>query len=203
MHWAGVGEFFYLQWADEWKLALGQAPRDPGLENLDRRLRMSARVDGWTAPAFDLTVGTVVDYLANSMAFRLCSQRLRDAIDRSLSALDLVQWLPVVVRDRKQTELPYWAIHFPEPPNVINMSKSVLYFPDPKVVASRPVLAMDSPKPTDPVIVKACLDANLVAGRRFFGFRNDSVHLIVADDVKNEIERAECSGMKFSRVPVG
>ena len=192
--------YFYLHFADEPSLALAEADHDT---ELGRLVRTGGQISDWDVLRLELGEGVVVDYLANTFAFRLCSQRLRDVIDRSLSALDVVQWLPVVVKDREQTELPYWVLHFPEAPSVINMSKSVLYFPDPKVVASRPVVAMDSPTATDPVVVKACLDANLVANRRVFGFPKDSIHLVVAGDVKNEIQRAECTGMTFSKVPVG
>lgn len=92
-----------------------------------------------------------------------------------------MQWLPTLVRSRDGHELPYWVLHFPEVPQVIDVSKSVM-------VGS--------------MIVKAYLDANLVDQHRVFSFPNESLRLVIASEVKESIEMAGCSGMKFSMVPI-
>ena len=52
------------------------------------------------------------------------------------------------------------------------------------------------------MIVKAYLDTNLVTGHRVFSFPNESLSLVIASEVKESIEKAANSGMKFSKVPI-
>jgi len=173
-----LGSFFYLHFADEPGLAVAQAPEDVDLGN---RLLEEGEVTDWKVLNFVLDEGVQVDYLANSFAFRLCSQKLRDVIDGNSAKEDVVQWLPAVVTGVDGVEMVHWVLHFPDPPEVLNVSKTLM---------------------AGPVIVKACLDAALVAGHQVFGFPNESVRLIVAGDVRRAIERTGCTGMAFSRVPM-
>ena len=125
--------------------------------------------------------GKITDYLANSFAFRLCSERLRDVLESNRGKDDVVQWLETIVKRPNGTDARYWAVHFPEAANVIDLEKST---------------------PAGPVILKAVLDPDLVTGRRLLGFPGESVRLIVAADVKRAIDVAQCTGMAFSAVPM-
>jgi hypothetical protein len=171
------GDFFYIHWADRPNLAVASAPDD--LEQ-DRRLRAGGPVTDWKAVRFELGPGELADYLANSFAWRLCSTKLRDLLDKSRAAIDGIQWLPTTVTLPDGTELPFWVLHLPNAADVIDKSKSVI---------------------AGPVLVKAHLDRRLVDGHRLFGFPNDSVRVIVADDIRRRIMAAACTGMTFSRVP--
>ena len=173
-----MSEFFYLHFADEEGLAVASAPDDP---ELDRRLASGGWIDDWSRLRFQLGKGIVVDYLANSFAYRLCSDVLRRTLDSRRSPVDVVQWLPAIVSDPMGKELPYSILHFPEVPNVLNLTKSVL---------------------SGPMIVKAWLDGRLVDGHRIFSFPQDTLRLVIAGEVKAAIESSRCTGMKFSRVPV-
>ena len=175
---AAVGEYFYLHFADEPGLATAQTSRDPGL---GKQLRAGGRMADWEMIRVEFSDGLIVDYLANTYAFRLCSSRLRDIIEAGRGKDDVIQWLPTVVTRHDGVDLPYWILHFPEVPMVLNAARSVM---------------------AGPMIVKACLDARLVAGHQVLSFPNDSVRLVVASEVKGAIEGAGCSGMKFSKIPV-
>jgi hypothetical protein len=172
------GDFHYLHFADMPALALAQAQYD---SDLAKRLHTGGKVSEWEGLGFVLDGGIVVDYLANTYAFRLCSQRLRDVIDSQRGDGDVLQWLPVVAIDRRGAELPYWVLHFPEVPDVINKAKSVF---------------------SGSVMIKACLDAEHVAGHRVFTLSHYGVYLVVADQVKDAIRQAGCSGLEFSKVPM-
>jgi hypothetical protein len=78
--------------------------------------------------------------------------------------------------------LTYWILHFPEAPNVINRERSKFSGAD--------------------RMIKAVLDAQLVAGHRVFSFPHDSVSLVISDSVRRAIGAAGCGGMEFSRVPI-
>ena len=171
-------EFFYLHFADEEGLAVASAPDDP---ELDRRLANGGWIDDWSPIRFKLDKGIVVDYLANSFAYRLCSDHLRRTLDRERTPVDVVQWLSAVVSDPMGNELPYSILHFPEVPNVLNLTRSVL---------------------SGPMIVKACLDSHLVDGHRIFSFPQETLRLVIAAEVKAAVESSRCTGMKFSKVPV-
>lgn len=173
-----VGDFFHLHYADEAELALARAPDNPVL---GKRLRSGGLIADWPGLHFELDDGLLVDYLANSYAFRLCSERLRDVIELGRDQSDVLQWLPTAVKQPDGKELSYWVLHFPEVPRVIDVSKSVM---------------------AGPMIIKARLDAKLVDGHRVFSFPNEDLRLIVAGEIKDSIERADCTGMKFSKVPM-
>jgi len=171
------GDFFYIHWVDRPNLAVASAPDD---REQDRRLRAAGPVRDWKAVRFELGPGELPDYLANSFAWRLCSTKLRDLLDRSRAPIDEIQWLPTTVTLPDGGELPFWVLHFPDAAEVINKSKSVM---------------------SGPVLVKAHLDRRLVDGHQLFGFPNESVRVIVADDIRRGIVAAACTGMSFSRVP--
>lgn len=170
-------DFFYIHWADRPNLAVASAPDD---REQDRRLRAGGSVTDWKEVRFDLGPGELADYLANSFAWRLCSTKLRDLLDKSHAAVDGIQWLSTRVTLPDGAELPFWVLHFPDAADVVDKSKSVM---------------------AGPVLVKAHLDRRLVDGHRLFGFPNESVRVVVADDIRRGIVAAGCTGMTFSRVP--
>lgn len=173
-----MDDFSYLHFADEESLAVALAPDDPELEV---RLANGGWIHDWKALRFQVGDGLITDYLANSFAFRLCSIRLRETLDSHRAPADIVQWLPAIVTTHMGQELTYSILHFPEVPNVLNLGKSIL---------------------AGPMIVKACLDRELVDGHRIFSFPQETLRLVIADDVKKAVETAGCGGMKFSKVPI-
>jgi hypothetical protein len=173
-----VGSYFYLHFADEPDLAVARRGDDPGL---DRRLWAGGSVGDWQTIRYELDDGIVTDYLANSDAFRLCSGKLRDVIDRNRGQLDSIQWLPAVVARPDVQEAPYWVLHFTDVADVLHKTRS-LYSGD--------------------VLIKPCLATDLLAGRSVFNFERYGVRIVIAEAVKRAIEKAGCGGIKFSAVPV-
>src|SRR5260370_24260776 len=107
---SSLGSFFYLHFADEPGLAVAQAPDDVDLGN---RLLEGGEVTDWRVLTFVLDEGVQVDYLANTFAFRLCSQKLREVIDGNCTRQDVVQWLPAVVTGLDRVGAPRCGLHFP------------------------------------------------------------------------------------------
>jgi len=172
------GDFFYLFIPNERHLALADAPPD---QDLGKRIRAGGWIADWKILNFQLGPGLASDYLANSFAFRLCSDRLRNVLEEARGSVDMIQWLPARVWERNGPELVYWVLHFPVVTPVTSASKT---------------------KMAGPVIVKAVLDANLVEGHRIFSFPNDSVSLVLARHVKEAIEKSGCTGTEFSKLPI-
>ncbi len=173
---AGRDDYFYLHFADDPRFAVAHAPDDPAL---DKRLSAPGVVGDWNVLRFELEPGEIADYLPNSFAYRLCSEKLRVVLDRTRAPFDFVQWLPAVV-SRDGTERQYSILHFPEVPAVVDIARTIM---------------------AGPVIVKAHLDRKLVDGHRLFGFPEETLRLVVAQDVKRQIEAAACSGIVFSKLP--
>ena len=171
--------FFYVFIPNQPRFALAEAKNDPAL---GKRVRDGGWIAEWEPPSFELEDGIVVDYLPNSFAFRLCSQRLRDVLESNRGDSDTVQWLPAPVRDRQGAQLSYWVLHFPDVPDVIHRTKSVF---------------------SGSVMVKPCIDASLVQGHRLLSWPHNSVTLVIANEVKNAIASGGCTGMTFSKIPIG
>jgi hypothetical protein len=173
-----VSDYFYLHFVVEEGLATARAPYD---FEVSRRLMDGNEVTDWEPLRFELDEGAVVDYLANTFAYRLCSERLRDVLEGGRGAPDVVQWLSAIVVDQRGRELPYWVLHFPTVPQVLNRSRSLL---------------------AGPMVVKAVLDRQLIDGHRLLTLPKDLTTLMLADQVKSAIEAAGCTGMKFSPIPM-
>lgn len=172
-----MSRFSYMQYADEPELATAIAPDN---QALGRTLRSGGTISDWERLRLEASDGVLVDYLANSFAFRLCSDRLCDVLSTHAAESDSIQWLPATVVASGGHELAYWVLHFPEAPSVLHAGSIT----------------------SGPVIVKAVLDSNLVDGHRLFGLPRDSLRLIMADELRSEIEFSGLTGMKFSPVPI-
>lgn len=174
---SGPANFYYVHWADKPGHAVAKGAVD---REVDDRLIAGGSVRQWDAPTFRLDMGVAVDYLANSSAWRLCSQRLREVLDSNRGDRDVLQWLPVSVVDAAGAQLPYWVLHFPEVPDVIHKTRSVF---------------------SGSVLVKACIDTGLATGHRVFTLSRYGVYLVIAGQVKTAVAEAGCTGIEFSRTP--
>jgi hypothetical protein len=174
---ASQTSFYYIHWADKPGLAVAQGKID---REVEKRLVAGGSIRQWDTPSLQLDRGIVVDYLANTPAFRLCSERLREVIENNRGDHDILEWLPVGVADGVGAELPYWVLHFPEVPDVIHKTRSVF---------------------SSSVLVKACIDTSLATGHRVFTLSRYGVYLVVTYQVKTAITQARCTGIEFSRMP--
>ena len=142
-------------------------------------LPYSGCVDGWESPVLNVPSGEVTDYLANDMGLRLCSQQLRSVVETQRSGRDQQQWLPVTVTAEGET-FPFFAFHFPEPPNVLDQTET---------------LFSGGEFDVKPVLAKAACAAHRV----FCYPKNEGHALFVSDSVKNEIQKRSLTGMEFQR----
>jgi hypothetical protein len=139
-------------------------------------LPYEGRVESWTTPKLELREGGFADYLATNWCNRLCSKRLRDILQDAASAEDELQWLDVEVYNERESR-PYAILHFPHPPDVLNMNKTIH---------------------SGDVIIKPVFSKAKLGNRRIFCYPLQTVSFFVADSVKRAVEAAGCTGMGFS-----
>jgi hypothetical protein len=138
-------------------------------------------VENWVERVFELRQGTFSDHLSTNFASRVCSERLRAILDSLASEDDKLQWLRIKVRSAEE-ELPYFILHFPEPPDVLEKEACILF---------------------DGQLVKPVFSRERLARHNVFTYPGKYVHsLFVSDGVKRSIESAGCTGIQFSRAPV-
>ena len=177
---APKGDFYRVFIRNEPDFAIARAGAD---QELEKRLRVGGQVSDWHVRRYNLDEeGVVVDYLPNSDAFRMCSDRLRDVLDHHRGEGDILQWLQAIVTVPGDGDLSYWILHFPKVADVINRERSVFSGAN--------------------HLIKAVLDSQLVAGHHVLSFPHNSITLVISDSVKRAIAAAGCGGMEFSRVPI-
>jgi hypothetical protein len=140
-------------------------------------------VEDWQPLALELREGDFADYLASNLGCRLCSDRLKSILESHASPADELQWLVTEVHRRAEKHV-YWILHFPNPPDVLNKSKTL--FVDGTDVVVKPVLSKDA-----------------TAGHQVFAYPEaGELTLFVGEPVKRAIEAAGCTGMELSRAPL-
>jgi hypothetical protein len=143
-------------------------------------LPYTGRVENWISLGFELRDGDFPDYLANNLGCRICSSRLKDILERSASARDVLQWLEVRVQKGTQERL-YYVLHFPEPPDVLDKRRTLFSGGD--------------------FVVKPVLSQAATAVHGVFTYpKNEGLPFFVSEKVKQEIERVGCTGLEFSSV---
>ena len=139
------------------------------------------RVEDWKPLALELRDGTFADYLASNLGCRLCSERLRSILHDHASPLDQIQWLNVEVF-RGTEKRTYAILHFPSPPDVLNMTMSIV---------------------AGDFVVKPVLSKQAVEGHDVFSFPNGGeLPLFVSEPVKRAIVAAGCTGLELSQAPI-
>lgn len=68
--------------------------------------------------------GEFADLQPEIRALKLCSPELRRVLDSHRSPADSLQWLPATVESMSGEQRPYWVLHFPEFPDVLDVEKS-------------------------------------------------------------------------------
>src|SRR5262249_15934717 len=152
-------DFYHVFIPNHPRFAMARALPDP---DIGKQLRAGEVLD-WKTLHFHVEKGEVTDYLANSLAFRLCSAKLRDLIDANRSPTDDTQWLASELTLPNGTHVPYAVLHFPTVSDVLHESRSVV---------------------SGSMLVKPVLDAAKVSGHTVIGLPHDSVALIVADSIR-------------------
>ena len=136
-------------------------------------------VKGWEIRRFFLRNGIYADYLAADISCRLCSERLRDILERCKSEKDVLQWLDAEVESETGEKKRYYLLHFPEPEDLLDKSKCAYY------------------KTT---LLKHVIDMKASAGHEVFSYIGGStVSFIATQKVREELKNAGCSGLIYLR----
>jgi len=144
-------------------------------------LPYSGVVENWQPLVLELRQGDFADYLSSNLGCRLCSDRLKGVLQNGASSDDELQWLAVEVH-RGAEKRPYWVLHFPNPPDVLNRNKSIL---------------------AGEFVVKPVLSRDAIISHQVFSFpKGGKLPLFVAESVERVIKAAGFTGMELSRAPV-
>ena len=140
----------------------------------------SGVVENWQPLVLQLRDGGFPDYLASDLGCRMCSERLKTILDRNAASSDVTQWLDATVIMYGE-ERRYYILHFPQPPDILDKTKSIF---------------------AGSFVVKPVLSADLAGPHCVFGYPNcGKLPLIVCERAKRAILASGCSGIEFSKVP--
>lgn len=172
-----VSGFFFLHLRDEADVAVAHGSDDP---QLDEVLAEPGLVEDWKPLEVVVREGSPADYLANNVGVRLCSKRLRTAIDAASADADQLQWLDAQVIDESGNVRTYYVLHFPTLPDVLDPDRTI--------------------KSRGWFVVKPVIARSRVGTHRVFSFPGGTSRMIVAEDVRKAIEKAGCTGVDFAAV---
>lgn len=130
----------------------------------------------WETKCFTLKNGGYTDYLP-AIGCRLCSEKMRDILERCKSEKDVLQWLDAEVESETGEKRRYFILHFPVLEDVLDKKKS-------KYV--RNILTSQVINP------KACV------GHEVFSYIEEStISFIVSQRVREELKKADCRGLVY------
>jgi hypothetical protein len=135
-------------------------------------------VEGWKEFKLKLVEGDWTDYLLSEQTLRICLEKMRDILDRGALPGDRLQWLPVWGVARGGKSKPYYVLHLPAPPDILDREHSTII---------------------NDMIVKPVFRADALSEHGVFSHLGGSeTALFVAASVKEKLEEAECTGLEFS-----
>lgn len=144
-------------------------------------LPYSGLVENWTPLHFELRDGGYADYLSSDICQRFCSERFRSLLDLHATEHDEIQWLETVIR-KGSAERPYYILHFPNPPKVLDKRHTIFSVGD--------------------AVVKPILSKKKAVKHAIFSFpKDEGVCLFISEEVKSAIEAAGITGIEISRAP--
>jgi hypothetical protein len=136
----------------------------------------------WVIPDLELVMGTLVDYLSNDMALCLCSEKLRDIMEKHRSPEDNLEWLPAKVYDKGKVH-PYFVLHILEELDVVDTTLSM----------------MDSSG--DVLIPVICREK--VGDHQVFRYKGAGMAprvVCISNKVRLAIKKAKCVGCALARI---
>ena len=141
------------------------------------------KITDWKPIIFNLIDGSFSDYQANSEVCRLCSEKLRSILDTFKSQTDEIQWLPVTVRSKEGEEREYYILHFENEYDVIDWDQSI---------------TVDKH-----FVVKPVFSIKKIDKHKVFNYpSSQGMGLLISEDIKNEVEKAGCTNLSISKVPL-
>ncbi len=139
-------------------------------------------IEDWQAPEYTLKGSILVDYQPEVNGLRLCSEKMKRVLEDVTGPQDTIQWLPAVIKDDAGHRHPYWVLHFPDRPDILDVEETEYR--------------------ASPLPVKAAISQKRAEGRHVMWSPDGStVAFVVSEETKDELEKAECTGVLFSLFP--
>ena len=152
-------------------------------ESEDLKIPNQGKVLNWKPITLSLKEGPPSDYQGSNPIYRLCSKKLKSIIDQYKSSVDAIQWLPMIIKEKNGTEYEYFILHFPECSDVIDKGKSIIY--------------------GEEQIVKPVFSLTKINGHEVFNYDPfNFLGLVISERIKNEVEKAGCTNLSISKVPL-
>jgi hypothetical protein len=142
------------------------------------------RIEEWPDRTYRVE-GKLADLQPEIHALRLCSAPLREILDAHKSPEDVLQWLPVRVQTASGDVQPYWILHFPEFPDVVDPVRSTYQVMNGQRFYN--AVALDGRK--------AGRHAVMASPQRF------PTVFVVSEPVRKSLLDARLTGLDFDEIP--
>lgn len=174
-----VTSFDLLLWSED------DVPVGVGGYDLERTklLTQGGPIDHWPELTVQVDARGPTDYLANDVGVRLCSDRMRDVIERHRTERDDLQWLGARVQAEGGGIVDYHVLHFPSTPDVLDVAATT-YGPD-----------GDS-------VVRPVVSSTKAQGRSIFTYERYAVGPIISAELRDDLGAHHCTGICFEPVRV-
>ncbi len=177
-----MSQFFGLSFSEDKEEIYGvaYAPEESPLLLLPRS---GEPVKCWEPLRFTLRDGTFSDYQANDAGVRLCSEKMKDVIEESRTEEDCIQWLQVLLGGESNDERIYYLLHFPVDFDILDRKQTV--YAD------------------DDFIVKPVFDGLALQSHAIVTLPHSyGIQVYASEELKSMIEKAACTDVSFSKVPM-
>lgn len=174
--------FFQVTWRED------PSPVASGLFDHERifPLMDPADVAGWEKVVFQVEGKSeeLADYLASTPPVRLCSPRMRAAIDQGRGPNDRIQWLEADVVDATGNHIEYSVMHLPQrQEDVLDLDRSVIIR-----------------HATHDSVVRPVLDSRKASGRHVMRTTDSALNLVVSDEMRKYLLTIGCTGVEFGKL---
>jgi hypothetical protein len=171
-----MSRFCSMLWSDTDNPPVARAPRDA--DPTHRLIPLGVLTD-WAPIQFTVDRDPT-DYLPNNFAIELCSARLREVVEAARSDIDELQWLEASVTTDREATLPYFVLHFPTKPDVLDRDRTTYSYGDQVI---RPVVSLER-----------------VGRRQIFSYSRYGGGPIISAAMRRAIESPGCTGLDFGVV---
>ena len=147
-----------------------------------RALYCKGHIERWRPIDFVLRDGVFTDYQWNNLGWHMCSEKLEQVLAECAGPNDVIQWLPVTIRNADGERRNYSVLHIPIASDVLSTTQTIM---------------------SGDIVVKPVLDRSKIHGHSIFTFSNDGVKVYIDEPTRKQILAAAVTGLDFLRVSVG
>ncbi len=138
-------------------------------------------VSNWATPCFSIfqNDGIIADFTCSDIDGRLCSNSLKDIIEKNKAKNDIIQWLPVKIYNEETGDtLQYHHLHFPEPLDCLSRKHCKF-------------------NPGSERVMVPVYSYQKIKGKQIFNSSGgyETIITLFSDKMRKAIEEAECTGL--------